>query len=299
VGTGILSGEARSMNKREKVKLLHGPYVAPPLKRGDKATCLLRDCDVIITGMSSGRIPWPRCRAIGKRGGSGLLLAGDLERAVRCESAAAICYWWGVTEGVVWRWRLALDASGLNPEGSRRLRNRLNAELGADRRDSRLPPETVKRMRAAALADKRRPEGRWDEDGWSAEELALLGTDTDEAVAARVGRTLDAVRLKRDRLRIPPSRVWTAEELALLGTAPDEVVARGIGRSLSDVGRQRRALGILLLRRWTAEQRALLGTMPDAELAAQIGRTEEAVTRHRCLLGVPPACDRRNLPGGP
>jgi hypothetical protein len=194
-----------------------------------------------------------------------------------------------VTEGVVWRWRKALDVDRFGTEGSKRLRQLHNAELGADKRGIPLPPQTVERRRAAALADGRRPEGRWDEDGWSAEELALLGSDTDEAVAARIGRTLDAVRLKRDRLRIPPSRTWTAEELALLGTAPDEVVARGIGRSVSDVGHQRRKLGILLLRTWTPEQRALLGTLPDAELAAQIGRTEEAVTRQRCLQGIPPS----------
>jgi hypothetical protein len=39
--------------------------------------------------------------------------------------------------------------------------------------------------------------------GWTAEELALLGTAQDAEVAARTGRTERAVTLKRCRLRIP------------------------------------------------------------------------------------------------
>ncbi len=38
---------------------------------------------------------------------------------------------------------------------------------------------------------------------WSAEQLALLGTDTDQAIAVRLGRTETAVTLKRTRLKIP------------------------------------------------------------------------------------------------
>jgi hypothetical protein len=41
-------------------QLLHGPYNPPALRRGDKATCLYRDGDVVITGWSDGRISWPR-----------------------------------------------------------------------------------------------------------------------------------------------------------------------------------------------------------------------------------------------
>jgi hypothetical protein len=38
---------------------------------------------------------------------------------------------------------------------------------------------------------------------WTAEQLALLGTDADEAVAARVGRMANAVRQMRTSLGIP------------------------------------------------------------------------------------------------
>jgi hypothetical protein len=36
-----------------RLKLLHGPYGAPALHVGDRATCLLRDCTVVITGWTS------------------------------------------------------------------------------------------------------------------------------------------------------------------------------------------------------------------------------------------------------
>src|SRR5438046_1858186 len=50
------------MHDADRIKLLHGPYTAPALKRGDKATCLFRDAEVVLTSWSDGRIPWPRCR---------------------------------------------------------------------------------------------------------------------------------------------------------------------------------------------------------------------------------------------
>src|SRR5437763_7296911 len=77
----------------DKYRLLHGPYEPPPLRKGDRTTCLYRDALVVVTAWSDGRIPWPRCRALGHRGGSGLLVEEELARAVRSESAAALCYW--------------------------------------------------------------------------------------------------------------------------------------------------------------------------------------------------------------
>jgi hypothetical protein len=34
----------------DRVKLLHGPYRAPRLRVRDRATCLFRDCLVVVTG---------------------------------------------------------------------------------------------------------------------------------------------------------------------------------------------------------------------------------------------------------
>ena len=69
--------------------MLHGPYALPALRKGERTTCLYRDALVVVTGWSHGRIPWPRCRTLGRRG-SGLLVGEALTRAVRTESAAAV-----------------------------------------------------------------------------------------------------------------------------------------------------------------------------------------------------------------
>ena len=56
------------MTDRERVKLLFGPYKAPPLKCGDRAFCLFRDADVVIPSWTDAGISWPRCRAIDSPG---------------------------------------------------------------------------------------------------------------------------------------------------------------------------------------------------------------------------------------
>jgi hypothetical protein len=77
----------------ERVELLFGPYTPPPLKRGDRSSCLFRHCQVVGTGWTDARIPWPRCRSLDSAGGgSGLLVDEELARAVRRESAVAIMY---------------------------------------------------------------------------------------------------------------------------------------------------------------------------------------------------------------
>src|ERR1700737_3779341 len=109
----------------EHVRLLYGPYQASTLRRGDRATCLFRDGEVIVTGWSDGRLSWPRCRLVGTHGGgSGLLVGAELARAVRVESSLAIQHWWGVSGAAVWHWRQALGVGKLNA-GSARLRSGL------------------------------------------------------------------------------------------------------------------------------------------------------------------------------
>src|SRR5260370_31200359 len=49
---------------------------------------------------------------------AGLLVDEELARALRCESALAIKYWWGASQTSVWAWRQALGVPRLN-EGVR------------------------------------------------------------------------------------------------------------------------------------------------------------------------------------
>jgi hypothetical protein len=95
----------------ENARLLFGPYEPPPLKKGDRTTCNYRDALVVFTSWSDGRISWPRCRALGVRGGSGLLVEAELARAILHELAAALMYWWGITCSTVTLWRKALVTS--------------------------------------------------------------------------------------------------------------------------------------------------------------------------------------------
>jgi len=194
------------MKDRERVKLLFGPYRPPRLRRGDRATCLFKDCDVVVTGWTDARISWPRCLPQGTKGHPSLLVDEELARAIRHESAAAIRFWWGVSVGVVWSWRKALGTDRKNCEGTRR-RMRAASELGAAQvRGKPLPPEQVERRRRTAVELDL---GRFLRPGcnyrpwWTGHEVALLGKLPDEEVAARIGRTPNAVRVKRKKLGVP------------------------------------------------------------------------------------------------
>lgn len=98
------------MRQSTRVKLHFGPYRTPRYRLGQQVDCAIRG-KVNVTGMSKGRIPWPQCRP---RTVLALVVCGDLEKAVRRESAAAVAYWWGVSCTTVRRWRRALGVSRFN-----------------------------------------------------------------------------------------------------------------------------------------------------------------------------------------
>ena len=58
---------------------------------------------------------------------------------------------------------------------------------------------------------------------WTPREIKLLGTKPDPEIARQIGRTEDAVSLKRSKLGIeaPLHPRWREEEIKLLGTASD------------------------------------------------------------------------------
>jgi hypothetical protein len=86
---------------------------------------------------------------------------------------------------------------------------------------------------------------------WTVQESKLLGTKPDAVIAILLDRSLESVRLKRQKLCIesPLQPPWKDAEIKLLGTGPDREIARRIGRTTSAVQTKRLILG---LRSWRA-----------------------------------------------
>jgi hypothetical protein len=92
----------------------------------------------------------------------------------------------------------------------------------------------------------RKPTGRWDRDGWTPRQDALLGTDHDDVIARKISRSESAVTSRRVRRKIPAfsgwpggGPGWTAGEVARLGTDFDEVIAARIRRTVGAVMQKR------------------------------------------------------------
>jgi hypothetical protein len=141
---------------------------------------------VVVTSWTSACISWPRCLPVASKGHPGLLLDDELARAVRTESAAAVRYWWGVSHGVVERWRKFLDVDRVNNAGTHRL-IWASAQAGA---------EAVK---------------------------AKEWTDAERETARELAKRLDLRRYLRPGYHSPR---WTAAQKKLRGKLPYEEVAR-------------------------------------------------------------------------
>ena len=138
------------MNARDRTRLLFGPYRQPGLRKGDQAFCLYQGADV-VTGWTDAPVSWPRCRPLAvPRSHPSLLVDGELARAVRHESAAALRRWWGVSDGVVHRWRKAFGVSRTNCPGSQRLIRDASEQGAAKVRGKPLRPEQVEQRRRTA-----------------------------------------------------------------------------------------------------------------------------------------------------
>jgi hypothetical protein len=178
----------------------------------------------------------------------------ELVKAIRTESAQALKYHFGVTDGVVWRWRKAFGVGGrATTKGSKRA-IRAAAQLGADAMKAKEWTDDeldAKAERSKALGLKPGPRWTPERGGWTAEQVALLGTDHDAVIAQKLDRTRRAVTSQRTLRRIPAfsgypggGPGWTADELALLGTDTDAAVAEKIGRTTGAVAQKRAALKV-------------------------------------------------------
>ncbi len=187
--------------------LLFGPYRPPALRRGDRVTCLDRDGDVVITGWKDAPIGWPLCRPLdNRRCQPSVLVEDELVRAIRHESASALHYWWGACFSVVHRWRRNQNVGFMDSEGSRRL-IRAAAAHGADCvRGLPMPDHGRALRRRIAIEGGHVANFGKEVRPWTAEELALLGTDYDRAIAVQIGRAEDTVQKRRKAMGIPAAR---------------------------------------------------------------------------------------------
>lgn len=119
---------------------------------------------------------------------------------------------------------------------------------------------------------------------WTQEMLDVVGTDTDKAVAQKLGISLSAVRFKRLELLRPPIRTvgskkyeWTPEVIALLGTDIDRNIAEKTGIPFQMINMKRRMFGIPANggKRssidWSNEMIAELPTMTASDFARKYG----------------------------
>ncbi len=116
---------------------------------------------------------------------------------------------------------------------------------------------------------------------WTAQADALLGTATDNTIAAQLGVTLDAVNARRRKLGIATFSAgplaWTAEMEALLGTDTDPAIAKRLGVNAHQVRFRRQQLGIGSAQLWSQRLRQEIARqnpppMPHAVLVAATNR---------------------------
>ncbi len=301
------------LKDHERFKLLSGPYEPPLVKRGFLVDALRGK--VRFGTFTNALIPWPKARRIGKSGSGGMILCGDLLRALACESAPAISHYWGVSRATVGNWRRALEMKGRTPGADRLVH--LGMEL------ARLPESREKisiaargrvlswerrarllkgirhgwKERFAARRAAFRRTGRFPRatksDPWIAEEEKLLTKLPTVELVRVLGRTAKSIQARRILLGIrarPPvvQQAWREWEIKLLGTAPDRAIAKRLGRSVSSVENRRRKLDIKSAgsRFWTAEEEAIIGKVSDAEAARRLGRTKKALQHRRRALGM-------------
>ncbi len=232
---------------------LSGTYTPPAVKIGDRVTCLFRDCECKVTSISCAPIPWPRVQPTEHIGGSGLWVCDELVNAIKTESATALKHHFGVSAGVVWRWRREFGVGGhATTKGSKRA-IRAAAQLGANAIKAKEWTEAELDAKAATAKRIGLKPVRWtpERGGWTAEQAALLGTDHDEVIAKKLGRSRSAVTTQRVQRKIPAfsgfpggGPGWTVDEIALLGTDHDEVIAARIGRTTGAVMQKRWALKV-------------------------------------------------------
>jgi len=188
------------------VPVLLDTYNPPAVRAGQHLFCRVRDKWCRVTSFTDAPISWPRGQPIKQRGGGGVVVNATLERAIRTESAESLRYFFGVTVGVVWRWRKAFGIPRAGTPGSAARIAESSAKGAAGMKAKKWTDEELDAKAKLFKQLGKKPPARWVADGWTDEERALLGTDDDEVIAARVARSEGAVRKQRTLRKIPVFR---------------------------------------------------------------------------------------------
>lgn len=134
---------------------------------------------------------------------------------------------------------------------------------------------------------------------WTPEQILLLGTMSDAAVAKILNIALKTVTAKRKSFGIeqfklkrgPQAKEWTPEMIAQLGKQSDTKTALLLGVSKATVVLKRNSLNIEpkdgRKPPWTPEHLALLGKTTDYEVAQIVGKSRGAVVAKRTEMGIP------------
>lgn len=132
---------------------------------------------------------------------------------------------------------------------------------------------------------------------WTPENIALLGTDTDKAVAQALGTEVSSVRVKRRSLKIAPSAKAVSAKAVIpehlvdqFNVMSDGAIATLTGHTQATISKHRRNMGITT--RWNQgslpeEANDLLGKIVDSEIAKKYGVSVQCVSARRRKLGIP------------
>jgi hypothetical protein len=304
------------LRDEERYRLLHGPY-EPPLVKGGFLVDAVRG-KVRFGTFTNALISWPKFKRQGKSGSGGVVLCGDLLRALVKESIPAISHYWGVSRGTVSNWRRALELTtrteltpgaqrlvslGVElaklPESRKRFSEAARGRVLSRRHKSKLFAGIRKgwRERFNARRSAYRRTGRFPKatksDPWLPEEEKLLPKLTSAELVRMLGRTFKSIQAHRYALGIRPrspanQQPWRKREIQLLGTAPDRIIGKRLGRSVSSVENKRRKLHIQSGSRffWTPKEEAIIGKVSDTDAARRLGRSRHAVQNRRLKLGM-------------
>jgi hypothetical protein len=200
-----------SKEQEEKFRLVDGPYAPPLLAIGGWLKCELRG-ELQVGGYTNALIPWPVAVGHTKQ----RIVCGDLVRALKTESLAAVCFHFGISHSVVSEYRNRLGIERLTPGSMRLFRRTIDL--------ARTPEARAKISRHhEGRGDKMTPEAR--------EKLReIQSRPKSEPWKQRMAERLR----RRFAFSGRPVR-WTEEELRMLGTRPDREVAKLLNRSLSSV----------------------------------------------------------------